>query len=67
MEHTVSNLLEGLGYSVSTLGHVPVGTKPDGTKVCVVHPLWSHDRIEQLRRIIGGKPIVICDLANQLL
>lgn len=68
VQHVANSLLQRRGYEVSTSCNVPVGTKHDGTKVCIVHPLWSEDYIKRLLSNIGKdyKPVVICDLGNQL-
>ena len=69
IQHTVVSLLQKRGYDVCFREGIPFATRSDGTKVCVVHPLWSQGYINQLLNKVGGKPtpVVICDLANQLL
>ena len=63
---TIKNVLLKHGYSVESHEGALIGTDSYGEKYCLVHPLWSSQRIKKLTATLTGiyKPLSVFDVSK---
>ncbi len=68
IQNTISNILKQNGYCILWINGILTAENPEGDKICIIHPLWSDEYVQEIIGKIGEdiRPISITSIITSL-